>query len=215
VRRIIGLTGGIGTGKSTVSDYLADRYHLPILDADLYAREAVAIGSEALDLIADRYGAEILLSDGSLDRSRLGGIVFAQPAERQWLESIVHPLVRGYFERDLAACDGTVVAVIPLLFEAGLQAWVTEIWVVACAEAQQLERVQGRDGLTVDLARQRLASQLPLATKISQADWVLDNSGSWEFLRRQVDLAMNSSRFGVDRAEKPGSGGMPPQTPQY
>jgi dephospho-CoA kinase len=190
VRRIIGLTGGIGTGKSTVSAYLADRYHLPILDADLYAREAVAVGSEALALIADRYGAEILLSDGSLDRSRLGAIVFAQPAERQWLESIVHPLVRCYFERDLAASDGTVVAVIPLLFEAQLQAWVTEIWVVACSEAQQLERVQGRDGLTLDQARQRLASQLPLATKISQADWVLDNSGSLEFLRRQVDLAI-------------------------
>jgi dephospho-CoA kinase len=202
VRRIIGLTGGIGTGKSTVSGYLADRYHLPILDADLYAREAVAIGSESLALIADRYGAEILLSDGSLDRSRLGGIVFAQPAERQWLESIVHPVVRSYFERDLAASDGTAVAVIPLLFEAQLQAWVTEIWVVACSEAQQLERVQGRDGLTLDQARQRLASQLPLATKISQADWMLDNSGSWEFLRQQIDLAIGSVGFGVDCAEK-------------
>jgi dephospho-CoA kinase len=207
VRRIIGLTGGIGTGKSTVSAYLANRYHLPILDADLYAREAVAIGSEALALIADRYGAEILLSDGSLDRSRLGGIVFAEPAERQWLEAIVHPVVRCYFERDLAASDGTAVAVIPLLFEAQLQAWVTEIWVVACSEAQQLERVQGRDGLTLEQARQRLASQLPLATKISRADWVLDNSGSWEFLCRQVDLAIGGVGFGIDRAGKPRSGG--------
>jgi dephospho-CoA kinase len=193
VRRIIGLTGGIGTGKSTVSGYLADRYHLPILDADLYAREAVTIGSEALELIADRYGAGILLSDGSLNRSQLGAVVFAQTAERQWLESIVHPVVRSYFERDLAASDEpTVVAVIPLLFEAQLQSLVTEIWVVYCTEAQQLERIQGRDGLTLSQARQRLASQLPLATKTSQADWVLDNSGSWEFLRRQIDSAMSA-----------------------
>jgi dephospho-CoA kinase len=100
--RIIGLTGGIATGKSTVSDYLAQQYHWPILDADLYSRSAVLPGSEGLSAIVDRYGAEILLADQTLNRAKLGEIVFAYASERQWLESIVHPYVRQCFQRDLA-----------------------------------------------------------------------------------------------------------------
>ena len=98
-RRLIGLTGGISTGKSTASKYLKAKYKLPILDADIYARKAVEIGSVALNAIASRYGTNILLADGSLNRQELGSIIFADIHERQWLEKQIHPLVRDAFLR--------------------------------------------------------------------------------------------------------------------
>jgi dephospho-CoA kinase len=188
---IIGVTGGIGTGKSAVTKYLADRYQLPILDMDLYAREAVAVGSVVLASIVQRYGPEILWADGSLNRAGLGAILFTQPDERQWLEALIHPVVRRCFARDVAASSARLlVAAIPLLFEAHLESLVSEIWVVACRTEQQLARVQERDRLTLAQVQQRLDSQLPLATKISQADLVLDNSDSLAHLYQQIDLAM-------------------------
>jgi dephospho-CoA kinase len=191
--RVIGLTGGIATGKSTVTEYLADRYHLPILDADLYARAAVAVGSDILGKIVDRYGPGILLANGELDRSKLGDIVFAQTTERQWLESLIHPFVRDCHQRDLAASNATtVVSAIPLLFEANLQQLVSEIWVVTCTPRQQLERLRHRNpSLSPTAAQQRINIQLPLADKVRQADQVLDNSGSIASLYAQIDRAIN------------------------
>ena len=92
-KRIIGLTGGIATGKTTVANYLASAYNLPVFDADIYARDAVAVGSPILSAIAQRYSKEILLPDGSLNREKLGTIIFAQPEERHWIESLIHPYV--------------------------------------------------------------------------------------------------------------------------
>jgi dephospho-CoA kinase len=189
--RIIGLTGGIATGKSTVSHYLADRYHLPILDADLYSREAVAVGGEILAQIVDRYSPSILLESGELNRSKLGEIIFAQAPERQWVESLIHPFVRTCHQRDLAASQAPiVVSAIPLLFEAQLQSWVSEIWVVTCRPEQQLGRLRQRNPhLSIAAAQQRIDSQMPLADKVRQADRVLDNSGSIEFLYGQIDMS--------------------------
>jgi len=193
--RRIGLTGGIATGKTTVADYLAQRYQWPVLDADRYAREAVAPGAPALAAIAARYGADILQPDGQLDRRRLGDRVFQEPAERRWLEAQIFPVVRACFQRDLAAIEAAATAVlaIPLLFEAQMEDLTTEIWVVACSPEQQLARLQARDRLARAQAEARIASQMPLAAKIAAADRVLDNSGDRERLFAQVDAAV---RFG-------------------
>ena len=191
-QRIIGLTGGVGMGKSTVSRHLAAQHHLPVLDADLYAREAVQLGSPILAAIAARYGDHLLLPDGTLDRRQLGAIVFQQPEERRWLESQIHPYVRDRFRQAQAelADAPIIVNVIPLLFEANLTATVTEIWVVACAEATQLERLVRRDQLSTEQAQARIASQCPIATKIAQADVVLRNDGTVAALLRQTDAAL-------------------------
>jgi dephospho-CoA kinase len=187
--RLIGITGGIGTGKSTVTDYLQTRYHLPIWDADIYAREAVAVGSPILATISQRYGDAILQPDGTLDRPQLGEIIFNKLEERQWLEAQIHPYVRDCFDREISRLqpDATAVLAIPLLFEAKLTPLVTEIWVVSCDLAIQIDRVMRRDRLDELAARQRIASQMPLAEKIALADVNLDNSTTLEHLKQQID----------------------------
>jgi dephospho-CoA kinase len=187
--RAIGVTGGIGTGKSTVTDYLHLRYHLPIWDADLHARAAVAVGSPILEAIARRYGTNILQADGTLDRPRLGEIIFNNATERHWLESQIHPYVRTCFETELShlAPDATAVLAIPLLFEARMTDLVTEIWVVSCDRTTQLNRIMTRDRLSESEASARIDSQMTLADKIAQADVNLDNSTTVADLERQID----------------------------
>ncbi|MBD2426881.1 dephospho-CoA kinase [Phormidium sp. FACHB-1136] len=191
-QRIIGLTGGIATGKSTVSRYLQEAHQIPVLDADVYARQAVEVGSPVLGAIVARYGAAMLETDGSLNRGRLGEVVFNDAQEKAWLEQQIHPVVRQCFQSAMAdLADAPIVAqAIPLLFEAGLTDQVTEIWVVACIHDQQRQRLMERNGLTVAQAESRIASQMPLAEKIALADRVLDNSGDLETLFRQVDQAL-------------------------
>ena len=189
--RIIGLTGGIATGKSTVSDYLATTYNLPVLDADIYARVAVEIGSPVLDAIAHRY-ADILLPSGALNRLKLGEIIFNNPDEGQWLEQQIHPDVRKRFVTAIKELSAqTVVLVVPLLFEAGMTDLVTEIWVVYCPYQQQLERLMQRNGLTLEQAQARINSQMPIQEKCDRADVILDNSSTPEALLKQVDKALN------------------------
>ena len=191
MKRLIGLTGGIATGKTTVAKYLAETYKLPILDADIYARDAVAIGSPILNAIAQRYGDDILLSNGELNRQKLGEIVFKNQIERLWIESLIHPYVREKFNQEIANTPAeTLVLVIPLLFEAGITDVVTEIWVVSCTESQQLERLMQRNNLTLEQAQARINSQMPLAEKITRADVVLDNSQTLERLLAQIDIAV-------------------------
>jgi dephospho-CoA kinase len=187
--RLIGITGGIGTGKSTVTNYLQTRYNLPIWDADIYARSAVAVGSPILESIIQHYGAHIVQPDGTLDRHRLGKIIFSDVDERRWLEAQIHPYVRTCFNTNIAhlAPDTTAVLVIPLLFEVGLTELVTEIWVVSCDLTTQLNRIMMRDGISEADARMRIASQMSLADKIAQADVNLDNSTNIADLERQID----------------------------
>ncbi|MBI4785139.1 MAG: dephospho-CoA kinase [Oscillatoriophycideae cyanobacterium NC_groundwater_1537_Pr4_S-0.65um_50_18] len=189
-RRIIGLTGGVGMGKSTVSNYLARR--LPVLDADLYARDAVALGSPILAAIADRYGADLLLTEGTLDRRRLGEIIFSDAVEKRWLEQQIHPYVRDRISSELQRLSDQpiVVVVVPLLFEAQMTDLVTEIWVVRSDGVQQQQRMIERDRLTPEQAQIRIDSQMPIAQKIAQADVVLDNSTTLESLYQQVDRAL-------------------------
>ncbi|GAX34965.1 dephospho-CoA kinase [Nodularia sp. NIES-3585] len=191
-KRIIGLTGGIATGKTTVANYLASAYHLPIFDADIYARDAVAVGSPILGAIAQRYGEQILLPDGSLNREKLGTIIFPQPDERHWVESLIHPYVLHRFQQamPIAESSQTLLLVIPLLFEAQMTDLVTEIWVVRCSEFQQLQRLMQRNHLTKEQAQARIDSQLSLAEKAARATVVLDNSFTPESLTKQVDVAL-------------------------
>ncbi len=188
-QRIIGITGGIATGKTTVSNYLSKVYALPILDADLYARSA--IGSELLSLLVKRYGQIILDRDRNLDRSQLANIIFQDRTERDWLEGQIHPYVRDrLIDESVRYAPNTVVMVIPLLFEANMTDLVTEIWVVACSPEIELQRLIDRNQLSVEDAQIRIAAQLPLAEKIDRADIVLDNSGNLEDLYAQIDRSV-------------------------
>jgi dephospho-CoA kinase len=191
-KRLIGLTGGIATGKTTVSNYLATQYHLPILDADVYAREAVAQDSLILQTVFQRYGDKVKLANASLDRTALGEIIFNDPQEKQWLESQIHPYVRDRFEQELSKINNnTIVLSIPLLFEAQLTNLVTEIWVVSCDRSLQIARLQQRNGLTAKQAQARIDSQIPLAEKIAAADIVLDNNGDLTDLYAQIDAGIH------------------------
>lgn len=201
-RRLIGLTGGVGMGKTTVSHYLATTYHLPILDADIYARDAVKPGSEILLEIVERYGTGMLLSDRTLDRRRLSHIIFSSAAERLWLEQRIHPYVRDRFVQALQELGAfsTVVLVIPLLFEARMRDLVTEVWVVYCDLDQQIERMMQRDGVNVEggdrLNREqiqaRIDSQMTIDRKIASADVLLSNSTTPAALYEQVDMALQT-----------------------
>ncbi|MBE9009554.1 dephospho-CoA kinase [Pseudanabaenaceae cyanobacterium LEGE 13415] len=199
--RIIGITGGIGMGKTTVSNYLATAHHLPVLDADLIAREAVEPGSPILSKIIDRYGSHLIRLDGTLDRAKLGSIVFSNPAERTWLEQQIHPFVRTVLktERDRliqthptnTECSVAIVLVIPLLFEAQMTDLVTEIWVVSCPESQQIQRLMQREKLSLEQAQARIRSQMSIDEKRDRANLILDNSTTLEALIEQVDRALS------------------------
>lgn len=194
--RTIGLTGGIGMGKTTVSNYLATDHKLPVLDADVYAREAVEPDSPILAEIAERYGSGLLLPDGTLDRHRLGDIVFSSPPERLWLEQQIHPYVRDRLLQAMQSLSMKdtqpliIVLVIPLLFEARMTDLVTETWVVRCPKEQQLERLVNRDRLSPQQARLRIDSQMSIQKKAAHADLVLDNASTLDHLFLQVDAGL-------------------------
>jgi dephospho-CoA kinase len=181
-------------GKTLVSNYLAKTHHLPVLDADLYARDAVMPGTEVLEAITDRYGIGILLPNGTLNRQRLGEIIFNSPPERLWVEQSIHPYV---YDRLIEAMNTPplnnpeqspiIVMVIPLLFEARMTNLVTEIWVVTCPKDLQIQRLMSRDRLSQEEAQIRIDSQMPIEKKIAHADVVLDNSSSPEEVFRQID----------------------------
>ena len=198
-QRRIGLTGGIATGKSTVGRLLAAK-GLPVLDADQYAREALAPGSPGAAAVLERFGDTVRTSGTgpecpTIDRGALGSIVFSNPTEKRWLEQLVHPLVRQRFELALAelAAESTVVLMIPLLFEAGLQELCSEIWLVDCNEKQQLERLMQRDGLGQEAAEMRIKAQWPMRNKRQQSDVVINNSVTSEsnqHLKKGIEAAL-------------------------
>ncbi|MBE9141802.1 dephospho-CoA kinase [Planktothrix mougeotii] len=208
--RLIGLTGGIGTGKTTVSNYLANTYQLPIWDADLYARDAVKPGSPILQSIIQRYGNDILLSDGNLNRQRLASLIFSDSSAKTWLEQQIHPFVRNCFVNNIQQLNAKIlqnpdrntpqyadgVLVIPLLFESKMTDLVTEIWVVYSPPKQQYSRLIQREKmmsnriLTFEEAQARIQSQMSLEEKCQQADVILYNSSTLEELFKQVDAAL-------------------------
>jgi len=191
-QRRIGLTGGIASGKSSVGRWFTSQ-GIPVLDADLYAREALAPGQPASHAVVTRYGREVITAGSNpesaeLDRAALGAIVFSDPKQRQWLETLVHPLVQQHFESELnrLGSEPVVVLMIPLLYEAGLHTLCTEVWVVHCSAAQQRERLIQRNDLTAEAADRRIQAQWPLAKKVALADQVIDNSGKPESWHSQA-----------------------------
>lgn len=187
----IGLTGGIASGKSTVSRLLVERGAL-LVDADRIAREIVLPGSSVLDQIADRFGADMLLPDGSLERKRLANVVFSDAAERKALEEITHPAIRHEMMTQMRRLEeehpqSLVVVDVPLLYESGLTDRFEEIVVVYIPKAIQLERLIRRDGLTEAEAFERLLSQWDIEMKRERADHVIDNSKGMEETRQQVE----------------------------
>ena len=177
---LVGLTGGLATGKSTVSDMLR-ALGCVVLDADVLAREVVEPGQPALATIAQEFGPEVLRPDGTLDRKRLGAIVFADPERRRRLEAITHPAIRDRYlarlaELEAQGFDGVVVWDAPVMIESGGYKNMDRLVVVITDAATQRERALARDGDRTDVER-KIASQMPLADKAALADHVIDNSG--------------------------------------
>ena len=187
---LVGLTGGIATGKSTVAEILR-RLGAEIIDADRLARDVVAPGQPAHATIVAEFGRGILNGDGTLDRKKLGAIVFAAPERRKRLEEITHPAIRERFlarleELSAQGFRGLVCFDAPVMIESGSYKNMDRLLVVATDEATQAERLRGRDGADEGENRRRIASQMPVAEKAKLADYVIDNSGDREATAEQV-----------------------------
>lgn len=184
----IGLTGGIGCGKTTVANLFAER-GATLVDTDLIAHAMTAPHGPAMAAIAAAFGPPFIAADGSLDRAAMRALVFTQPAARQRLEAILHPLIRAEAERQAAAATGLyVIFVVPLLIESG--AWrerVGRILAVDCTEATQVARVMARNGLSEAQVRAIMTNQVSRATRLAAADDVIDNDGDAAALPPQVD----------------------------
>lgn len=186
---IIGLTGGVATGKSTVASMLAE-LGARVVDADVIARQVVEPGKPAWRGLLENYGIHILQDDGTLNRRALGRLVFGNLEELARLNQITHPHILEAIHEQMEALrrEGAPVVVldVPLLFETGLDKQVDAVWVVTATREQQLERLEHRDDLSPDEAEMRLAAQMPLEEKARRAQVVIDNAGTIEDTRRQV-----------------------------
>lgn len=188
--KIIGLTGGIACGKSTVSTELR-ALGAAIIDADALAHELSQPHRPIYNAYVERFGSEIVAADGTLDRAAIARRVFADPAVRAEVEAIAHPIIRRAAEERLRAAreesKRAAVLDVPLLFEAGWDALADETWVVALPREEQLARLLARDtSMDAGEARARIAAQMPLAEKCARADVVIDNSGTVEEIREYI-----------------------------
>ena len=188
--RVTGLTGSIGTGKSTAASLFKEK-GIPVIDADELSREAVSGGSAALHEIAEEFGREYVTEDGELDRKRLAGLVFTDEGARRRLDEIVHPRVIERFMslRDEYEAEGyeEVIFDCPLLIEEGLDYLVDRVLLVTAREDIQIERIMKRDVCTSEEAKRRIASQMPQEDKKKRADIIIDNSGSLDDLKVRIN----------------------------
>jgi dephospho-CoA kinase len=189
VTTVIGLTGGIASGKSVVSGMLAERGAL-VMDADKLGHEAYAPGSECYTAVAEAFGRGVVAADGQIDRKALGAKVFGDPEQRKRLESIVWPWMRGEMERRLAKLrqDGVEVVVLEaaVLIEADWTPIVDQVWLVVVPPEVARERIMSRNGLTAEQADARIAAQLTNDERARHAQVIIDNSGTLEELERRV-----------------------------
>ena len=187
--RVIGLTGGIASGKSSVARFFQAKGAV-VIDADQLAREAVEPGSRGLSEVVAAFGEGVLAADGTLDRKRLGELVFADSARRRQLEGILHPEIRRLAEERIARAAGTGPGVVfymaPLLIEAGATDRVDEVWVVTVHPEVQMQRLLLRDGISRDEAQRIIDSQMPLTEKEKHGRLVIDNSGTPEETDRRL-----------------------------
>ncbi|MDA0688458.1 MAG: dephospho-CoA kinase [Proteobacteria bacterium] len=185
---VVGLTGGIGSGKSTVSESFA-RQGIEVIDADQLAREAVATGSPALAEIASHFGQSIINSEGSLNRRALRAIVFADEAERRWLERLLHPIIGELLKQRLSRSESSyTILESPLLLETSQKEMVDRILVVDVSEDTQLQRAMLRDGSHEETIRGIIASQISRDERLDAADEVINNEGAVEEIDKQVSV---------------------------
>lgn len=194
---LIGLTGGIATGKSTVSAILKG-YGAIIIDADLIAHQIVEPNTPVWQLIVDYLGAQIRLSDDKIDRRVLGDLVFKDNNLRRWLESVTHPAIKDEIKRQIKAAEESGVQIVildvPLLIEAGWQNMVDELWLIYVDEPTQLNRLMHRNNLTHEQALNRIQAQMSLEVKKNYAQVLIDNSGTLEQTAIQVSAAWHSAK---------------------
>jgi dephospho-CoA kinase len=188
---VAGLTGGIGSGKSAASDCFVS-LGVPVIDADRVARLVVEPGSDALNKIAAHFGEQVIQADGSLNRAALRRIVFDKERERNWLEALLHPLIRDHILDTLEQLDeqGHTYAILasPLLLETDQHLLISKVIVVDCPEALQISRTMARDKIEEAQVRQILAAQMQREERLKHADFVLDNSGNEDQLREAVNV---------------------------
>ena len=186
---ILGLTGGIATGKSTVSRYFSDQGY-PVIDADLIAREVVEPGTLGLEKIVAVFGRSVLTQQGELDRQKLGQLVFSDILKRKKLDAVLDGEIRQAIVKAIEEYTlkktALVIVDIPLLYEAGYESLMTKVMVVYVSEETQLKRLMERNSLTHEEAKQRMNSQLSIQIKKMRADFVIDNSGTKEETKLQV-----------------------------
>ncbi len=188
--RVIGLTGGIASGKSTVACWLRER-GVAVVDADALVHRLYRPGQSLHQALTEAFGQGVLTEDGYIDRVALGRWAFSDPAVRRRLEELTHPAVWEEMNGEIQELKGQghdcVVLEIPLLYETGWQDRVDEVWVVFCTAEQQRQRLQAERGLSREEARQRLEAQMPLEEKAARADIVVDNSGTLEETEAQLE----------------------------
>ena len=191
--KLVGLTGGIASGKSTVAEILK-RQGAAIINADVLAREVVEPDRQAWTEIVNTFGTAVLQPDRALDRQKLRAIIFDDPDARKKLESIIHPQVRALAEQRIrehaAAGYAVIVYEVPLLFEGNLQEWLRPVILVACDVDTQRNRLQSRDNLSAAQAQKHIDAQMSLEEKRRLADYVIENNGSLEDLKRQVQAVL-------------------------
>lgn len=195
--KVIGLTGGIATGKSTVSKLLSE-YGFKIVDADIASRKAVEKGSTALERIKETFGDEAITSDGEMNRQYIGELVFNHPEKRLELNEIIHPIVRTIMEQEkeqYVQQGYDVIMDIPLLFENDLQDTVDEVWVVYTSESIQIERLMERNDLSQEDAKARVYSQISIDKKSRMADHVIDNLGDKLELKQNLQQLLEEEGY--------------------
>jgi len=187
---IIGLTGGIGSGKSTVAKYLSDK-GFPVIDADRVSREIVGPGMKATKAIESAFGIGVINSDGSLNRKKLGDMVFSDSEKLNRLNKITHTEILDKIKKKILQLEKDDARLIfidaPLLFEAGFNSLVHETWVIDAPEELRIKRVKDRDSISVENIKARIASQMEQALKNKQATVVIDNSLGMEELHKKID----------------------------
>lgn len=186
-RFIVGLTGGIGSGKTTVSDSFAE-LGITVIDADVIAREVVEPGTPALAQIIAKFGAEILTKDGQLDRSKLREHVFRHEEDKQWLNQLLHPVIRQEMLRQCQQAQSPyAILSVPLLIENKLYTLVDRVLVVDCSEEQQLRRGSQRDGVGPEQIRRIMQAQCSRQERLKFADDIVDNNTTIEAVKEQVN----------------------------
>ncbi|MGD6886151.1 dephospho-CoA kinase [Staphylococcus shinii] len=202
--KVIGLTGGIASGKSTVSELLT-AHGFKVVDADIASRQAVGKGTKGLTRVKEVFGDEAIDEDGNMNRSYVGEVIFNQPEKRLILNEIVHPIVRDIMEKEKAVYLGqgyNVIMDIPLLFENDLQETVDEVWLVYTSESIQIDRLMERNDLSMEEAKARVYSQISIDKKRRMADHVIDNRDTKLELKQNLeDLLLEEGYIESDTEE--------------